>query len=188
MTRLLLRRLLVSVPLILVVSWLAFLLESVAPGDTARTILGEQYTPAKYAALREELGLNDSLPVQYWHWLSHAVQGDLGRSPISGLDVAEEITRRLPVTLSLIIGATIVAALVGVGLGLLSGVRGGWLGRLVDGLSLVGAGVPSFWLGLVLVAVFSVRWQVFPVVGYTPLAEGAASWARSLVLDRKSVV
>jgi peptide/nickel transport system permease protein len=176
------RRILMSIPLVLLVSLLSFLLEAIAPGDTARTILGNQFTPERYRELRRELGLDQPVLQQYWDWLGDAIHGDLGRSTLNGLEVSDEIWRRLPVTLSLIVGATVVSGLVGVALGLVSGVRGGRVGRVVDALSLVGAGVPSFWLGLVLVALLAVRWRIFPATGYAPIADGVFSWLRSLAL------
>jgi peptide/nickel transport system permease protein len=182
MWRLVLRRLLISIPLIVVVTFLTFLLQSVAPGDTARTILGENYTPEGYAQLREQLGLDDFFLVQYWDWALQAIQGDLGRSPISGLDVGDQIADRLGVTLSLIVGTSVVATVIGVGLGVLSAVRGGRLGRAVDVLSLLGFALPNFWLGLILVTLFAVTLQVLPATGYVPFAESPGQWLLSLVL------
>ena len=182
MLRLILRRLLISVPLVFLVSLLTFLLQALAPGDTARTILGNTYTPEGYAQLRQQLGLDEPLLTQYWHWLSGALHGDLGVSPISGLDVGEQITTRLGVTLSLIVWCTVLAAVVGVTLGVVSAVRGGALGRLVDALSLVGFAVPVFWFGLVLVTVFAVTLRLLPATGYVDPATSLSGWAQSMVL------
>ncbi len=182
MLRLVLRRLAISVPLILVVTLLTFLLQSVAPGDTARTILGINYTPQGYATLRHQLGIDQPVLVQYGHWLAGALRGDLGVSPISGLDVGVEITNRLGVTLSLIVAATVLAALIGIGLGALSAVREGWLGRAVDVLSLVGLGLPNFWLGLVLVSMFAVAIPLLPATGYVSIVDSPSEWALSLIL------
>jgi peptide/nickel transport system permease protein len=182
MLRLILRRLAISVPLVFLVSLLTFLLQSLAPGDTARAILGTNYTPEGYAQLREQLGLDQPVFVQYWHWLGHAIRGDFGVSPISGLGVGAEIVSRMGVTLSLIIGATVVSALLGLSLGVLSAVRGGRLGKLVDALSLAGFAVPNFWLGLVLITVLAVAIRAFPATGYVPLSASPSEWVASLVL------
>ena len=182
MARLIARRLLISVVLVLVVSLLTFLLESAAPGDTARTILGNNYSPAAYQLLHRQLGLDQPVLVQYGHWLARAVHGDLGTSPISGLAVGTEIANRLPVTLSLVICATAASVLLGVGLGVLSAVRGRRLGRLVDVLSLAGYAVPNFWLALALVSLFAVTIRLLPATGYVPLTVSGAGWATSLVL------
>lgn len=182
MLRLVLRRLALSVPLVGVITLLTFLLQSVAPGDTARTLLGVNYTPAAHEELRHELGLDRPVLVQYGDWLAGALRGDLGTSPITGLDVGAEIGNRLAVTLSLIVAATVVAALAGIALGVLSAVRQGWLGRAVDVLSLAGLGLPNFWLGLVLVSLFAVALPLLPATGYVPFTDSPGGWARSLVL------
>ncbi|MGI6870551.1 MULTISPECIES: ABC transporter permease [Amycolatopsis] len=182
MTRLVLRRLTIAVPLVFIVSVLTFVLESLAPGDTARTILGTNYTPEGYAQLHEKLGLGDPVLVQYWHWLTDAVRGDLGVSPISGLSVGSEIVNRMGVTLSLIVGTTLVSALLGVALGVLSAVRGGRLGKAIDVFSLLGFALPNFWLGLVLITGLAVTVRLFPATGYVPLTASPSEWVASLVL------
>lgn len=182
MLRLVIRRLLVSIPLIVFVSLLTFMLQSLTPGDTARSILGENYTPEGYAQLRQQLGLDQPMFVQYWHWLTSAVRGDLGISQVSGLDVDTEIISRLGVTLSLIVGTTLVATVLGIGLGILSAVRPGKLGRAVDILALAGFALPSFWLGLVLVTVFAVFLRMLPATGYVSPGESPSGWITSLVL------
>ena len=182
MLRLVLRRLFISIPLVAVVTLLTFLLQSIAPGDTARTILGINYTPEAHARLRQQLGLDRPPLDQYWDWLTGALRGDLGVSPISGLDVGAEIGNRIAVTLSLIVTATVLAAAIGIALGVLSAVREGWLGRSVDGLSMIGLGLPNFWLGLVLVSVFAVALPLLPATGFVSFVDSPTDWARSLVL------
>jgi peptide/nickel transport system permease protein len=182
MLRLVLRQLAISVPLVLLVTLLTFLLQSVAPGDTARTILGINYTPQAHEQLRQQLGLDQPVLVQYGHWLAGALRGDLGVSPISGLDVGAEINNRLAVTMSLIVAATIVSSFVGIGLGVVSAVREGRLGRAVDVLSLVGLGLPNFWLGLVLMSLFAVAVPLLPATGYVSFVDSPGGWSLSLVL------
>jgi peptide/nickel transport system permease protein len=187
MAALIARRLATSAAVILTVSLLTFLLQSFAPGDVAQTILAQRNAfgsadPQALAQLRSQLGLDEPVLVQYWRWLSRAITGDLGVSPVSGLDVGAEIAARLPVTLSLACGATVLTGVVGVGLGVAGAVRGGRLGRLVDALSLLGSAVPVFWLALVLVTIFAVSLRLLPATGYTPLTESPADWARGLVL------
>jgi peptide/nickel transport system permease protein len=186
------RRLAISIVLVFVVSVLTFVLQSVAPGDMAKTILSGggisgNYTPEMYANLRHELGLDQPVMVQYGQWLSRAIRGDLGISPISGLDVDSVIASRLPVTLSLVFVGTGITVLLGVGLGTLSAVRGGWLGRTVDVLSLVGYAVPNFWLALVLMAVFAVKLRLLPPTGFVSFGESPEGWLRSLVLPVATV-
>lgn len=182
MLRLILRRLLISVPLVVVVMFLTLLLQAVAPGDTAAAILGDHYTPEAYERLRYELRLDDPLPVQYWHWLEGALHGDLGVSPVSGLGVSDQIVSRFGVTLSLALTTAVLATLIGVILGVISAIRGGALGRAVDVLSLTGFALPNFWLALVLVTVFAVQLRLLPATGYVPFTSSPSGWAKSLIL------
>jgi peptide/nickel transport system permease protein len=180
--RFILRRLAMSVVVVFAVSLLTFLLEALVPGDAARTILGQNYTPQAYAQLRAQLGLDRPLLVQYWDWLVGALHGNLGVSPISGLDVGSQVVARLGVTLSLIVVTTLVAAVVGIVLGVLGAVRGGVLGKLVDVLSLVGFALPAFWFGLVLVTVFAVSIRLLPATGYTAFASSPSAWLHTIIL------
>ncbi|MCM2423083.1 MULTISPECIES: ABC transporter permease [unclassified Streptomyces] len=185
--RLVIRRLLSSTPLLFMVSALTFVLVSLVPGDPARTIVGQHATEEQYRTVRGQLGLDEPLPVQYWHWLVRVFHGDLGSSLFSGEPVTSVLNNRLPVSLSLIVAGTVVSGILGVALGLLSARRGGFLVRIVDGLSLIGLAVPAFWLALVLIAVLAVQLRWFPVTGYVPFADDPAQWARSLVLPVMSL-
>ena len=176
------RRALRSAVLLLVVSALTFVLTSLTPGNAAEEILGSNATPSALAHVRQELGLNLPLWTQYWHWLDRAVHGDLGHSLFIGGSVSGLVATRLPVTLSLMIGALIVSTIVGVGLGVLSAVAGPVLGRTVGILSWLGYSVPAFWLAGILIVIFAVNIRLFPVSGYVSLANGAGQWAQSLVL------
>lgn len=180
--RLVVRRLLSSTPLLFLVSALTFVLVSLVPGDPARTIVGQHATVEQYETVRRQLGLDEPLPVQYWHWLVRVFHGDLGTSLFSGEPVTSVLNNRLPVSLSLITAGTMVSGILGVLLGLLSARRGGLLVKAVDVLALVGLAVPAFWFALVLIAVGAVRLRWFPVTGYVPLADDPVEWGRSLVL------
>lgn len=182
MFRLVIRRLLLAVPLVFVVSALTYVLVALTPGDPAASILGTLGTKAQYAAIDRRLGFD--LPVwdQYWHWLDRALHGDLGTSLISSQPVAAQLNARLAVTVPLIAGATAVSALAGVALGAVSARRGGLAGRLLDTLAMLGFAVPNFWLGLLLVDVFAVRLRLLPATGYVPFAQSPAGWLRSFTL------
>jgi peptide/nickel transport system permease protein len=119
---------------------------------------------------------------QYWQWLTHAVRGDLGSSLFTGESVTDAIQSRLPVTLSLMFGALLVSLVVGVALGVFSAMRGGVLGRIVDGFALVGFALPAFWVGAMLVVVFAVALRWLPATGYVALADSPTDWLASLVL------
>jgi peptide/nickel transport system permease protein len=170
------------VPLVFVVTALSFVLVSLTPGDAARQILGTQATPAAIVDLRHALGLDKPLQEQYWHWVQRAAHGDFGTSLYTDEGVTHAINARLPVTLCLVLGALLVTVAVGVAMGIFSAVRGGVLGRFVDGFALVGFALPSFWVGAVMVAVFAVSFGWLPAVGYVPIAESPRRWVLSLIL------
>lgn len=176
------RRLVMSVPLLLGISMLSFALVSLTPGDAARQILGTDAPPETYERLRHALGLDLPLYEQYWRWLTHVVSGDLGSSLFTGGSVTGAIGARLPVTLCLMFGALVVSLVVGLGLGVFSAVRGGVLGRVVDGLALVGFALPNFWVAAMLVVIFAVQLRWLPATGYVPLAQSPGGWLTSLVL------
>jgi peptide/nickel transport system permease protein len=176
------RRLLMGIPLIFLVSVLSFVLVSLTPGDAARDILGSQATEESYRQLREALGLNLPVYEQYWNWVRAALSGGLGTSLFSGVPVIESITSRLPVTVSLMLGALLVSLLVGVSLGVLSAAKGGAVGRVVDAFALVGFSLPSFWVGGLLIVAFAVQLQWLPATGYVPLEVSPGEWLRALVL------
>ncbi len=181
MLRLVLRRLAWSIPLLLVATMVSFILVAFLPGNTARALLGPNATEAQVAAVTEQLGLNKPLWEQYWQWLQGAVHGDLGTSLISRQPVTTLLNDRLEPSLSLIIGATLVAGVVGVILGI-RGARRGVLGKVVDAGSIVGLAIPDFWLGLILIAVFAVQLAVLPPGGYVPFIDDPGLWFTSLVL------
>ncbi len=182
MLTLVIRRLLWAVPLLVIVSLLAFVLLGLTPGDPARSILGPQATEAQLEAVRLSLGLDQPWYVQYWNWLTAALSGDLGTSMSSKTPVLAQLNSRLPVTLSLVVGATLVSSVLGIALGTYSAVRGGALGRFTDALSMLGFAIPNYWLGLVLVALFSVRLSWFPATGYVAFADSPSRWLLSIAL------
>jgi peptide/nickel transport system permease protein len=182
MVRIVARRLVAAVVLLLVVSALSFVLIALTPGDAARAIVGIQAPASEYQHVRHELGLDQSIFAQYWHWLGHAVQGDLGSSLFTGQPVSDAIEQRLPVSLSLIFGALLVSLLVGVPMGVFSAVRGGALGRLADATTLIGITLPSFWVGAILIALFAVDLGWLPATGYVSFADSPGDWLTSLVL------
>lgn len=182
MIRLVASRLAMSVVLLWVVSTITFFLQALIPGNAAVAILGGQATPSALHALEVQLKLNQPIYEQYWRWLTHAVRGDFGTSLISGGSVTQQLNSALPITLSVVIGATIVAVVVGMSLGVLSATRGRRVAKAVDVLSIFGLAVPNFFLALVLVALFSVTLSIFPATGYVTFFSSPAGWARALVL------
>ncbi|MCV9993337.1 ABC transporter permease [Paeniglutamicibacter sp. ZC-3] len=182
MLKLVIHRLLISIPVLVVVSVITFVLQSFLPGDQAQARLGVHATPDQLDALRSELNLDEPLPVQYWLYMSKLVQGDMGNSVFTGVSVSDSIADRLPVTLSLLVGATLVAALAGVVLGIFSSIGPRFLRRLVDVVSLVGAALPNFWVALVLVAIFAISLNLVPATGYVRPTESVGGWISTLAL------
>lgn len=182
MIKLIGRWLVTALPLVLGVSVLTFALTSFIPGDPARAVLGVNATEAQYAELRQAMGLDLPLYQQYWNWFSGVLHGDFGRSLSNSGSVATQLMTRFGVTMSLVVGAVLVASLVGLGLGIASALRSGALAKVVDVLSLGGLAVPSYWFGLVLAWIFAVNWELFPAGGYTPFSEDPGGWLKSLVL------
>lgn len=174
-----------SLVLLFVITAATFVLASMAPGDAAKAILSSQsgsYTMQQYQQMRHALGIDQPLPVQYWHWLDGVLHGSLGADLFSGQPVTQQLNARLGPSLSVIVGTVIVSGVAGVSLGIVSALRGGALGRLVDVVSLAGLAFPSFWLALVLVELLAVKVQLFPATGYVPLSADPGPWLRSIAL------
>jgi peptide/nickel transport system permease protein len=179
---LILKRVLISIPLLFVVSVLVFVLQSFIPGDAAQQIAGPQASPQMVEQLREALGLNLPIWDQYARWLGQVFQGSLGSSLLNNQPVLEALNQRLPATLSLVIGSTVVATVVGVVLGVVSSRGKGLAARVIDILSIGGLAVPGFWLALLLISLFSVQLGLFPATGYVAFEDSPSDWAWSLAL------
>lgn len=177
-----LRRLVSGVVLIFVISVIAYSLLYLGGGDIARRILGQNATQEQVAAKAAELGLDKPLLEQYGGWLSQAVTGDLGRSWFSGQLVTVGVSSRLAVTLSIVIGAVLIAAVVAVTLGVLAAVRGGVIDRIVQFISVLGFAIPGFLIALGLVLVFAINLKLFKATGYVPITESFAGWLASVTL------
>ncbi|MEI3846713.1 MULTISPECIES: ABC transporter permease [unclassified Microbacterium] len=177
-----LRRLLSGVILIAVISFLAFVLLFAGGGDIARRILGENATAETVAKKTEELGLNQPLLAQYGEWVTGALTGSLGRSWFTGELVSTSVGNRLAVTLSIVIGATLLSAVVAVVLGVLAARRGGWIDGSVQVVSLVGFAIPGFLIALGLVLVFAINLGWFKATGYIPVTTSFVGWLSSVTL------
>ena len=183
MGRVIIARLLSLVPLLFVASLVAFLLVQMAPTDPAVVRLGEAATDEAYAAFRSEIGVDRPIFVQYFDWLGGAITGDFGVSWQNSASVSDLLVRRLPVTLSLTVGALIVGLLIGVPSGIAAGVRAGRPSdSAITGAASVGQAVPNFWMALLLVAYVALPFDVFPAIGYSNFSAGLFDWARSIFL------
>ena len=171
MWRYLARRLLLSIPVLVGVATLVFLLIHLVPGDPAQSMLGEGAAPQEVAALRSKLGLDLPLPVQFGRFISGLVRGDLGTSLRTGEPVAASIASRMPATAELALAAMVVALLIAVPLGVAAAV---WKGTLVDQaamtFALAGISIPNFWLGPMMAILFAIELGWLPVSGRGTLA------------------
>ncbi|QXV99934.1 MULTISPECIES: ABC transporter permease [Rhodococcus] len=181
------KRLLTVIPMLWAIATMAFLLVNLMPGSPGRTILGESATPEAVEALNEQMGYNRPLVVQYWSWLTGVLTGDFGTSLQTGRPAITDVNSRLPITLSVVIGAVILTVLVGLTFGVLSAMSSRRIDRGTQAFSSLMMSVPSFWLGALLVLVFSVKLGMFPSVGYVPIEQSFSGWLSSITLPAISV-
>jgi peptide/nickel transport system permease protein len=186
MLKFLSQRLLALIPVLGIVAVVVFLVLRLTPGDPAALIAGNSATSDDIARIREQLGLNQSLINQFGIWIWHVLQGDLGYSFYMNKSVASLITGRLEPTLVLALGTMALAILVAVPLGTLAAWRmGGWLDRVLSGVSVAGFSIPVFVMGYVLIYIFSIKLQWLPVQGYKRLSDVDTtfwSWLRHMIL------
>lgn len=184
MIRVVARKLLSLVPVLLAVSFLTFLLLSLLPGCVECQILGPDNIDADaVAAVREDLRLDDPLPLRYVAWLGDAVTGDLGRSYYTRQDVFDAILERLPVTVEIVIVSMTMSLLVSIPLGMATAYRaGGLFDRMVSGASFGLLAIPNFMMGLLLIYLLAVRWRWLPATGWTPLTEDPVENLRSVLM------
>lgn len=181
------KRLSIAIPMLWVIATITFFVVNALPVDVAQNILGDLATQTQVAALRHELGLDRSLWEQYWSWLIGAVHGDFGTSYMDGSSVTQDVLQRLPVTMSLALCATLTSAFLGIVIGTLAAVYGGWIDRVARAVTSAGMAIPGFWAAGLLVLVFAVWLGVLPATGYTNLLESPTQWARGLVLPVAAV-
>ena len=171
----LLRRLASLLPTLVLVSMLIFGLQQLLPGDPAKILAGEDQDPQLIAYLQAKLHLDEPLPVRYGYWVWGVLQGDLGESVRTQLPVLDLILQKLPVTLELAVLAFLVAVLIGIPAGVVSAVaRGSAWDHVANLLSLWGLSTPNFWLGILLIMLFSVHLGWLPASGYVSPFEDLA--------------
>lgn len=175
-------RLAMGVLLLFVVSILSFVLVSVSPGDPTQQILGMNSTKDEYLALRTQLGFDQPVSEQYWHWLQNALTGDLGSSIFDHTPVTDSIGQRLPVTLSVMLSALVLSVAVGTTLGVVGAIRGGATDRAIDVFAWTAFSMPTYWVGAVLISVVAVKLKFLPATGYVPITESPVDWVRSMTL------
>lgn len=177
-----LRRTLLTVPVLWAMSVFVFLIIRLVPGDPVRTMLGFRATDANVAEVRGRLGLDEPLLTQYLQWVGGVLRGDLGQDLISRAPLSELLAQRLPVTIELTVLAMVLALAVGVPLGVRAATGGRWVKRLTDGFVVLGISIPDFWLGIMLVLLFAGTLTVLPPSGFVPFAQEPVQNLRYMLL------
>ncbi|WP_242527484.1 ABC transporter permease [Ktedonosporobacter rubrisoli] len=183
MARYLARRILFIIPVALLVCFIIFMIIHLVPGDPARILLGEEATPEAVRALRQQLGLDQPLLVQFFIWLWQAVHGNLGQSIQLQQPVLQALWQRVPVTLELGLAALLFSLVLAVPLGIYSAThRNSFLDWLVNISSLIGTAIPVFVLGLLLIFFFAVGLRFVPPGGYVPFSDDPLGNLRDLIM------
>lgn len=177
-------RILIAIPTLFVVSFGAFALMLLLPGEPARTLAGgDLATPEDIAEVRARLGLDDPFFVQYFRWLKHVFRFDFGTSLVNGQPVREELLSRMPPTLSIALFAIVSSVILGVVAGVIAGARPGtFADKASIGLATVGVSIPSYVMAILLIRVFSLHWSIFPAVRYVDWSDSVTGWLKSITL------
>ena len=179
----LIRRVLLTLPILFIVSVVCFSLINLIPGDPATVILGPEASEQAKEQMREQLGLDKPIVVQYVDWLGGVLHGDLGESLVDGTPVSQLILQRLPVTLELALGTFLVSLTIAVVAGILSASnRGTWVDYVSTGFALGGISIPHFWLGMMFIIIFAVNLGILPASGYVPFFEDPAANIAAMIL------
>jgi len=176
------KRVAAGIVLLLGVSTVTFVLLTLGAGNIARNQLGVNATEDQVRQLTEQLGLDRPVLEQYWAWLRNAVTGDFGSSWFSPSTVVDSVSRRLTVTLTIVLGAMAIAVIVAVVLGVTGAVRGGGIDRAVQAVALTGYAIPGFLVAFAVITVFAVKLGWFKAGGYVPFGESWTGWLRSITL------
>lgn len=183
MTQYIIRRLIHAIFIIWGCATLVFFLIRVIPGDPVVQMLGQEYTPEAAEALRDKLGLDEPVYIQYFKWLGNVLRGDLGGSIATGETVVGAIKTGLPKTLSITLVAFVIAVLIALPAGIIAALkRNTPFDYIVSVIAFFGVSMPSFWFGIILILVFAVRLGWLPSIGYASLSDGFWPWLKHLLL------
>ena len=183
-----LRRLLIALPVLLLVSLIAASIMELVPGDPAALIAGQNASDIEIAAVREQLGLNRPFIARLGAWYVDLAHGDLGNSILLNRPVTQAIAERVPVTLALSGFALLLTVVLGVSCGVIAAVYANtWIDQAVLTFALFGVSVPNFWLSLMLIVLFGVMLDWLPAGGYIPFADDPVGWFKCLILPAFSL-
>lgn len=183
------KRLLSAASLALVVTFVTFVLIFSNGSAIARAVLGQEATQAQVDAKVVQLGLDQPAVLQFWDWLTTLLTGGgLGRSFYSNEPVVTMMSTRVPVTLSIVVAAVLITAVLSVLVGVIAAVRGGWVDRGLQFFAILGVATPSFIVAIVLILLFAINWRIFPATGYVPPTQSISGWLIALTLPVAAVV
>jgi peptide/nickel transport system permease protein len=182
------RRLVQAIPILLIVSLVAFAVIHLIPGDAATVIGGPTATPADLAQIRHNLRLDRPIYIQILAFYEHLFQGDLGRSLLLGIPVTQAVISRAPITISIALYSLVITIVFGLATGIIAALNHNrWLDQIATIFALFGVSLPNFWLALVLIVVFSVKLGWLPTEGYVPFSTDPIGWLRSATLPAVSL-
>ena len=188
MGRVILRRIAGAVPVVLLVTLITFGLMRLIPGDVSAALAGVSATPAEREQIRHNLGLDQPVQVQLVRWYRDLLRGDLGRSLFLGKPVTEATFERLPVSLSLTAYALILTLILGLGSGILAAMwQNSWVDQAAMIFAMIGISLPNFWIGLMMIVLFSVHLGWLPTGGYVPIEQDFLGWLRTATMPAVSL-
>ncbi len=177
------KRLLQTIPVLILVSVLVFAMIRAIPGDPAVVLLGPNASADQIARLRIQMGLDQPVYTQYLIWLGNLARGDMGESFLNGFPVSDLISQKLPATIQLASAALLSAIVISIPLGALAAMkRGSWLDHLISVYTSLGLGVPNFWLAMLLVLLFSLTLKLLPPSGYVSITENPVAGLKAIIL------
>ncbi|WP_172123434.1 ABC transporter permease [Devosia sp. 919] len=181
-------RLLQAIPILFLVSLMAFGIIYLIPGDAATVIGGPSASAQDLAQIRANLGLDQPLHVQIWTFYANLLQGDLGRSLLLGIPVTEAVIQRSPVTIGIAIYSLVLTIALGLSTGIIAALNHNrWLDQAATIFALIGVSLPNFWLALVMIVLFSVNLGWLPTGGYVPFSQDPIGWLRTATMPAVSL-